>query len=413
MNRRALIAMLALPGILGCDATEPTATTAAGTAPASVGAEAITRIDLGTLGGANAWAADINNAGTVVGRSDTPQGSTLGFRWSLKGGMVPLPPLPGHHWSRADQITPAGTIFGVSDTTGGSGQRVIWNAQGVPSRLNVPYPAGTTYGWIAVINDLRQAAGGAGSSDLSANGFFWSRQTGVLDFLQRTPGYYEVFPADLTSYGVVIGSYVDCMVGCWYRPFSWSLLTGFVSLGQPPEADPYGHFGVTAMNELGEYVGWGDAPLSGGLYSYSWGPIHGFKILPPLDPTAEELASGSAIDLFGRVVGQVLLEMQDVSRPVVWPVSGGVVDLAPTDPSSAFAVAINDKGIAVGSTLTASGYHATAWKLPAGLQASPSPQPRSLQGSTRTGTSRLAACFDRKVAAGGRIAFIECISQTR
>lgn len=413
MNRRASIALLALSGILGCDATEPTATAAAGAAPAGVGAEAISRIDMGTLGGANAWASDINNAGTAVGWSDTPQGTMRGFRWTSKSGMVALPLLPGHQWSRADQITPAGTILGVSDTTGGSGQPVTWNALGVPSRLKVPYPAGSTYGWITAINDLRQATGGAGNSDISANGFFWSRQTGVLDLLQPTPGYYEVFAADMTSYGVVIGSYVDCAVGCWYRPFTWSLLTGFVSLGQPPEADPYGHFGGGQMNELGEYVGWGDAPLSGGLYSYSWGPIHGFKILPPFDPTAEEVAFGSDIDLFGRVVGQVLLEVSDVSRPVVWPVSGGVVDLAPTDPSSAFAIAINDKGIVVGGTLTASGYHATAWKLPPGLLATPSPQPRSVQGSAPAGASRLAACFDRKAAAGGRIAFIECVSQTR
>ncbi|MBK6780894.1 MAG: hypothetical protein IPG75_15245 [Gemmatimonadetes bacterium] len=83
---------------------------------------------MGTLGGANAWASDINNAGTAVGWSDTPQGTMRGFRWTSKSGMVALPLLPSHQWSRADQITPAGTILGVSDTTGGSGQPVTWNA---------------------------------------------------------------------------------------------------------------------------------------------------------------------------------------------------------------------------------------------------------------------------------------------
>ena len=59
------------------------------------------RTDLGTLGGESSYAYDINDNGIVVGESQTSDGTYRGFRWTLDGGLQPLPPLPGDRASRA------------------------------------------------------------------------------------------------------------------------------------------------------------------------------------------------------------------------------------------------------------------------------------------------------------------------
>jgi len=53
------------------------------------------RIDLGTLGGRQSFAAAINNRGQIVGSSDTPTNQTHGFLWE-DGAMIDLGALGGN-----------------------------------------------------------------------------------------------------------------------------------------------------------------------------------------------------------------------------------------------------------------------------------------------------------------------------
>src|SRR5688572_12995814 len=64
----------------------------------------VSRVDLGTLGGASSFATDINNAETVVGWSLNADGVSRAFRWTPDGGMTDLGTLPGDDWSRAISI---------------------------------------------------------------------------------------------------------------------------------------------------------------------------------------------------------------------------------------------------------------------------------------------------------------------
>jgi len=82
--------------------------------------------DLGTLqGGDYSEAFGVNDAGTVVGDSNTPE-TMRAFVWNAREGMRELSPLPGDSASRAFAINNSGQIVGYS--SGKHGVRaVVWS----------------------------------------------------------------------------------------------------------------------------------------------------------------------------------------------------------------------------------------------------------------------------------------------
>ncbi len=84
-----------------------------------------TVLDLGTLGGENSSARDINDRGTIVGYSETASGETKAFIWRPLLGMQSLGTLGGQN-SKAFAINADGLIVGESETASGDVHATLW-----------------------------------------------------------------------------------------------------------------------------------------------------------------------------------------------------------------------------------------------------------------------------------------------
>jgi len=82
--------------------------------------------DLGTLGGENSEARDINNDRIIVGSSETATGETVAFVWQADFGMQPLGTLGGAN-SKAFGINSEGLIVGESETSDGQTHATLWS----------------------------------------------------------------------------------------------------------------------------------------------------------------------------------------------------------------------------------------------------------------------------------------------
>jgi probable HAF family extracellular repeat protein len=269
--------------------------------------------DIGTLGGADAYAPALNAAGQVAGYSSTVSGDVHAFRWSKSGGMIDLGTLYNAAGSKALAINGHGQIVGYSDPAQEPVQAFVW------SESDGMIDLGRLSDGLAVaqaINDNGMIAGFSDAADGNAHGFGWTRDKGMFDL--GTLGGIDSY-ATLINHGGQIAGYsaIRGETDFVYRGFVWNKATGMVDIG--------------ALNGLGS------APL--------------------------------AINADGLVAG--VSDVKDgAQHAIVWRRGRGMTDLGTLGGAGSRALGINNNGDVVGLAATGVSefdYHAFLWTRTKGM----------------------------------------------
>ncbi|HJQ12693.1 MAG TPA: hypothetical protein VJ840_16815 [Gemmatimonadaceae bacterium] len=375
---------------------------------------ALTRVDLGTLGGASSYATAINGTNVVVGWSETGAGTVHGFRWTAGTGMLDLGALPGHQSSQAlailDARNPADAeILGVS----GDGTRwtpVIWSRSGSVKVL--PVPSSPSPGFPTDINRRGDVVGWDAPGGFQ-HGWVWSATDGKYDLSANLQGgSSEGTASAITSSGLVLltvrTSGCARTQECW-RTFLWSKATGYQSLGVPGAATDANVTGL-GVNEAGSVVGWTTIDAGSGIVPYRWTTGAGFSLLPQYGSGAQSYGYATAVNSAGTVVGAALDPASGSIVATAWPTSGGIVRLSAGDLNPSVAVAINSSGnIAGWAVVSSNANHAVVWKSEAGgahsLSASMLVPERSVSTSAR--------CLKSSRALSSRQALFDCVGKSQ
>jgi len=370
------LAILPLIALLVCSCNTPdaalgvTAGSEANPAGGATRSTNVTRVDLGTLGGASSYAADINSGNTVVGWSETSSGTTHAFRWTPADGMVDLGTLPGDAMSRAVAVldAPAETgalILGVS----GDNSRwtpVVWSATGSISALPIPLIPGFT---LALPSDFNPRGDVVGLDAMGLqHGWIWSETDGKYDLSANlVGGSSEGNASGVTASGLVVltamATTCRIAVSCW-RTYLWSKTAGYLGLGVPGNDSEATVTGL-ALNETATVVGWTVSGRQDGSTPYRWAPTTGFALLAhyPNAGPGSGYGYATAVNSSGTVVGA---DFEPASGSIVastWLASGGIVKLSPGDPNPSIAVAVSNPGTIAGWAAISSGVnHAVIWK---------------------------------------------------
>jgi probable HAF family extracellular repeat protein len=265
-----------------------------------------TLTDLGTLGGTFAAPDGLNDAGQVVGESQTANPNNHGdpFLWDSSNGMQDLGTLGGPPNSLADNsghsINSQGMVAGqaavdsvvshaffYSDGT----KTDLGKLPGVYSQYN-----SAAYG----LNDAGQVVGYANFIGVFyERAFLWDSQNGIQNLGTLGEGQFS-FAYGINTSGQVVGD-SDVFEGSLEHAFVWDSQNGMQDLNSliPPNSGLELHQ-ARAINDAGQIVGnAGDYPQIQ-AYVYNAGTVTGLGFLPGFDNSF-----ATAINNAEQVVGYV------------------------------------------------------------------------------------------------------------
>lgn len=165
--------------------------------------------DLGTLPASQRRDSDafgINDAGQVVGVSDTSTGYNHAFIWDEVTGMRDLGVLlGGSDRSLAFDINDASQMVGISYSSWDDTQAFLWDpVNGMQDLGDLP---GHVISFSSSINDVGQVVGGS-NTPTSGHAFLWDAVHGMRDLndlIDRAAGWILEFAEDINSGGQIVG----------------------------------------------------------------------------------------------------------------------------------------------------------------------------------------------------------------
>jgi probable HAF family extracellular repeat protein len=198
------------------------------------------------------------------------------------------------------------------------------------------------------------------------------------------PGLFSQFH-DVNDQGVAVGYWA--VAGGTIHAVRWTEAGGFEDIGT---LRPGSYSYAQAVNNAGQIVG---NDQQGGQRPFLWSPSSGMTALAILPGSI----NGIAFDIndAGAVVGESHAELDGINHGVLWPASGGVVDLGSLGGRFSTAHGINSSGQVVGWSMVATEeLHAFIWTEATGMV------DLNTWGSPCAGASQAEAISDEGVVVG-------------
>lgn len=233
-------------------------------------------LDLGPDGGLSVGSA-LNEAGTVVGFGGDVAGGRFSqdaFRWTRAGGFQRLGTIPGEFTLAAD-VNNAGQIVGATPFSPDTlAHAFLWT----PQAGLIDLAAGRSDRSLATrINEKGLVIGDLVDFPLTFHGFIWSRDTGLIEIGQGQP---EIVTSarGLNNRGQVVGSIAG-------RAYVWTRAAGFVDLNTLVPHAPAGLVLLEGIdiNDSGDILAQANTGLV--LLAPHAGPSHSAPVAGPIKIT--------------------------------------------------------------------------------------------------------------------------------
>lgn len=231
----------------------------------------------------------INNAGTVVGSANLPDGMRA-FSWTNGGKLSELAPLAGDSSSTAYGINDAGVVVGFS--SGPRGQFAVRWQNGAPQSIA---PAGVNQSQALAVNSAGSIAGFYGIAE-NARGFLSLSGTG-FQILAPLPGDQSSQALALNDSNAAVG--ISAAASGLTHAVLWDPANGAVNLGILPGGD---HSQAYGINRAGQVVG--SSGSQEGMHAFLWTSGTGIVDLNSLLPagTGVSLAAAVAVNDAGQIL---------------------------------------------------------------------------------------------------------------